>query len=121
MTMFASKTPRDLNRDPEPVVHPSGVRTAMFSMHFEFEAGESGPFGRIAPALVDPRPEFDHVQRNEPNPILVEFRATLRNYHDKALCLGHYIEYVTHGSVYDWTSEQIAHARRVLERLERLS
>lgn len=59
--MFASKTPRDLNRDPKPMIDPfSGRRVAV--------ADESLGWHFI------PRPEFDHVQHNEPNPILVDFR-----------------------------------------------
>lgn len=55
--MFASKTPRDLNHDPAPFVFPeTGMRSA----------AEFGPY--------DPRPEFDHVQHNEPNPILEALR-----------------------------------------------
>jgi len=61
--MFASKTPRDLNHDSEPWV-----------------TNEVEPM-RFGPELMprrddrfDPRPEFDHVQHNEPNPILLDFR-----------------------------------------------
>jgi hypothetical protein len=57
---------------------------------------------------------------HEPNPILVEFRSTLRNYQNKSLCLSHYVEYVTHGTVYGWSPEHTDHARRVLTRLARL-
>lgn len=61
--MFASKTPRDLNRDPVPYriwTGPwFGTRTS-----------------RPIPGMTehDPRPEFDHVQHNAPNPVLVAFR-----------------------------------------------
>ena len=59
--MYASKTPRDLNHDPASMADPfSGVR---FSGADELLGYE-----------YDPRPKFDHVQHNEPNPILVAFR-----------------------------------------------
>ncbi len=55
--IFSSKTPRDLNRDPAPFVFPeTGMRSA----------AEFGPYA--------PRPEFDHVQHNAPNPVLAAFR-----------------------------------------------
>lgn len=60
-TIYASKTPRDLNHDPKPMIDPfSGVR---FSVADELLGYE-----------YHPRPEFDHAQHNEPNPILVAFR-----------------------------------------------
>ncbi len=57
--MFASKTPRDLNHDPMPYRTPGG-RWAEQSY--------------LGLRDLAPRPEFDHVQHNEPNPILVRFR-----------------------------------------------
>lgn len=65
--MFSSKTPRDLNHDPHPYVDQWGI-----------DRNDDGdPAGYDFDALFhfDPRPEFDHVQHNEPNPILVAFRA----------------------------------------------
>lgn len=60
--MFASKTPRDLNRDPRPLsTIGTGRRVAVGSNY----AGETVP---------NPRPEYDHPQHNEPNPILVKLR-----------------------------------------------
>lgn len=103
MTQLSSKTPRDLNHDPYGYVCTEGPSCR----HSR----------KLAPTTRwSPRPEFDHVQHNEPNPILVEFRATLRNYNDKALCLAHYIEYVD-GAVYGWAPAHIDHARKVFIRL----
>ncbi|SDH40659.1 hypothetical protein [Microbacterium sp. 77mftsu3.1] len=100
-TMFASKTPRQLNHDPEPFVSGVGNR------HAE----------NLNPAIWrhDPRPEFDHAQHLQPNLILVEFRRTA--YRGKA---AHYVTYLTTGDVYDWRhygDEMKTHAFRVLTRL----
>ena len=65
MTMFSSKTPRDLNHDPHPYVDQWG-----------FDRNDDGD---SAGYDFDPRPEFDHTQSNEPNPILVALR---RQNHD---------------------------------------
>ena len=104
--MFASKTPRDLNRDPEPWISSEGWRW------------DSNPIGDN---FWEPRPEFDHVQHNAPNPILVEFRTS----GDAAFDWWHWL-----GSTYDRTTPpwQVAfterhrdHARHVLSRLARLA
>lgn len=58
--IFSSKTPRDLNRDPEPWTDARGEN-------------RHGPFGGWS-SVWAPRPEFDHAQHNEPNPILAAFR-----------------------------------------------
>ncbi len=59
--MFASKTPRDLNYDPEPMIDPfSGMRFPVADELLGYE--------------YHPRPEFDHVQHNELNPILRDLR-----------------------------------------------
>lgn len=59
--IFASKTPRDLNRDPLPSRNPyDGSRWR-----------DDGGWGEM---IHDPRPEFDHAQHSEPNPILLDFR-----------------------------------------------
>jgi hypothetical protein len=59
--MFASKTPRELNRDPRPNVSPNGQR---------FGSG----LVAIGGCTYSPRPEYDYVQHNRPNPILARFR-----------------------------------------------
>lgn len=59
--MFASKTPRDLNRDPEPFVW-RGTK---------LRSGTAHPGEAIDHA---PRVAFDAVQHNPSNPILVRFR-----------------------------------------------
>ena len=63
--IFSSKTPRDLNHDPEPWVDARGEN-------------RHGPFGGWS-SVWAPRPEFDHVQNNEPNPILTWFRAVIED------------------------------------------
>lgn len=114
--MFASKTPRDLNHDPEPWVAPDGTRR-VFS-HVE-----------IGIKRFDPRPEFDHVQHNEPNPILVDFRDYAKEHGDSAALARHW----TRDDQQWWdvtrstrlisvdepvgTPEQEDHARKVLTRL----
>lgn len=69
--MYASKTPHDLNHDPLPYVwnghHPTARKRDDCRTTF-----------RVSPDYErDPRPEFDHVQHNEPNPALIELRANL--------------------------------------------
>lgn len=110
VSIFASKTPRDLNHDPFPYRNPD-TREPFAS---RWRGGEMGNGGNI----FDPRPEFDHVQNNAPNPILVEFRVSRGHYgaHEKALAIRHYLTYID-GDVYGWKPEQRDHARRVLTRL----
>ena len=62
MSLYSSRAPRDLNHDPFPFVTPSGRKPP----------GYIGT-GREWVAF-SPRPEFDHEQHNEPNPILLAFR-----------------------------------------------
>lgn len=64
MTMFASKTPRDLNHDPEPFI----------SHHGRHEDADPAGWDFDVEFDYDPRPEFDHVQHNEPNPLLADLR-----------------------------------------------
>lgn len=67
MTLYASKTPRDLNRDPEPYVYAfGGERLSREDAYWNV--------GRVIG--YEPRPEFDHPQHNEPNPILLDLRDT---------------------------------------------
>ena len=65
MTIYASKTPRDLIRDPHPWLDPEADPRVT-------------PYWRTSYQMTGmvnaPRPEFDHVQHNEPNPILLAFR-----------------------------------------------
>lgn len=69
MTLYSSKTPRDLNHDPKPWQQPwPGQRRS------------NVPEKRYGDTPADawtwnPRPEFDHAQHNEPNPILIAFRG----------------------------------------------
>ena len=102
MTQFASKTPRDLNHDPHPYRYANGDRRV---------APEVDPDD---PTTRDPRPEYDHPQHNEPNPILVRLRV------ERSDPAG----FVKSGDlsrmdidISDATPEHIDHARRVLSRL----
>ena len=88
--MFASKTPRDLNHDPLPYLYASTDYTARFSHN-------NLGYPYASSAIYDPRPEFDHVQHNEPNPILIAFREQR--------------------PVTTATKDAYLHARRVLRRL----
>ena len=114
MNLYSSKTPRDLNHDPYPSRNP-------------YDGSRWVDDGGWAEMIHDPRPEFDHVQHNEPNPILLDIRAhrgatswekILWAVNLAAKDAGHYI-------AKDWTritdSDQINHAVKVLERLARLS
>lgn len=113
MSQFASKTPRDLNHDPEPW-HDPRPGTSLFR--------GDGPWGH---AFYDPRPEFDHVQHNKPNPILLDFR-------DMDGIAELWLETIDGPEGDSFLAETpkefgridaaaIGHARRVLERLARLS
>jgi len=108
--MYASKTPCDLNHDPYPwrVVLGAWANTRC-AVH-------------LPESEHDPRPEFDHHQHNNPNPILLEFR---RNYtggrHD---WLTLFLDRLTPGDGFyvrsrEHPPQQIDHARRVLTRLAR--
>ena len=114
MTTYASKTPRDLNHDPLPYVwnghHPTARKRDDCRTTF-----------RVSPDYeYDPRPEFNHVQHNEPNPILGIWRATtdgdMRGWGVWLALAAH--DMIAHGTA---TPEQIDHARRVLERLASLA
>lgn len=119
MTQFASKTPRDLNHDPEPWYnHDNGERwESRLEPHWESQ----------------PRPEFDHVPRpgaNEPNPILVAVRIdTGATYATTTESVEAYLECICERrTIRDanngygvWSPAHIDHARRVLERLTRLA
>lgn len=120
MTLYSSRPP--FNDDPAPLVHPSGKRTPAFSYHFEFEPGESGPFGKIAQATFDPRPEFDRPQHNPTNPVLTWARDVGIDValDEVRFSSGSYM-------VGSWVDDQqvtvrhVIHARRVLERLARFT
>lgn len=129
--MFSSKTARDLNHDPEPdVLTYNGkdekrvpVTYAAWATPYE------NNFGEVVERRHGPRTEFDHVQHNEPNPLLVDFRvidAGRNEYGDWVRDFDQRPEFWTRGhtgapSRYpQYTPEQVAHARRVLERLAAL-
>ena len=63
--MFASKTPRDLN--PHGVIMTGAGTPPLCSCGWQGRRLDG-------PILADHIAEFDHVQSNEPNPILVAFR-----------------------------------------------
>lgn len=117
--MFASKTPRDLSHDPEP-----------FQQRWPGLRRSSRP---ASDWPRNPRPEFDHLQHNEPNRILVAYRAHLATHRLTedadawVLALGSLDAF---GGFVGWdattdryhaltlaTDEEAAHALRVLERL----
>jgi hypothetical protein len=76
-------------------------------------------FGKlIAGPHYVPRPEFDHAQHNEPNPILVEVR---RDFPKEGESYDWWAWAVSSAPDPSWTPEQIDHARRVLTRLATLS
>lgn len=116
MSVLASKTPRDLNHDPE----PWRIWTGPW-VNTRTTAAVPGMSER------DPRPEFDHVQHHEPNPILVAVRASalpVEEWHVAVFATeiygglrawdadGHPFLVLTKAS-----DEQLDHAERVLGRL----
>ncbi|MEY4081680.1 MAG: hypothetical protein RL430_2110 [Actinomycetota bacterium] len=123
--MFSSKTPRDLNHDPYPNVWDGHTPfNQMRADHDKFRKG--APVGVIGSMtyLHRPRPEFDHVQHNPPNPILVAFRTEVRLQREADWLPMHAVAETTlerQDGFEDATGAQCAHARRVLTRLARLS
>lgn len=102
--MYASKTPRDLNHDRFPVrIHGSQARSQRFIARDD---------------IRDPRPEFDHVQHNEPNPILVSFRSNDMN--PRASDWAKWLVRPSLGAWHHADSTHIDHARKVLTRLANL-
>lgn len=110
MTQYSSREP--FNDDPMPFKNLHGSRYA--------EASAPGGFCIQCVTEHDPRPWYDRPQTNPTNPILTEFRSALADYINKALCLTHYIEYVTYGDVYGWSHQERFHAQKVLTRLANL-
>lgn len=116
MTIYASKTPRDLNHDPLPFAVKKDRASRNWMNEFRFE----------------PRPEFDHVQHHPVNPILAdvrryrEERQRLNNPKGWAHILRVFMRAADHGQYVtsDWerftTPEMLDHARKVLTRLAAL-
>lgn len=132
--IFASKPPHGLSHDPWPYVDESGMR-------WYAEEGvcwpETGPnAGQVhewsAGLRHDPRPEYEHTQHNEANPVLVAFRADCKVTHNwpVSIFLQDWIN-VLDGYGLSWEScavdlddmldsarpAHIDHARRVISRL----
>ena len=128
MTTYASKTPRDLNHDPHPwavYVWPHQPRINASMRYATKDEAERQAFGSYVHGFY-PRPEFDHVQHNEPNPILMAFRryaAEMKRERGWTVAMtalswdrDAFDPFV---DMYDLAT--LAHARRVLERLANLS
>lgn len=111
--MFASKTPRDLNRDPRPYRH--AANEARVKHYIEGQEAYGWAY--------DPRPEYDHAQHNEPNPILLAFRQHRTwewVYINEDQSYAESVERfdgLRDESFMNVSPEQINHARRVLTRL----
>ena len=127
--MFASKTPRDLNHDPEPILLANSEGRIA---RWEWELLQGPPLH--VNGSDSPRPEFDHVQHNQPNPILVEFCRMIRDDWDIRegelwMYAGswvdlmdedpHMSERINWGTLAGTEQPAIDHARRVLTRLAR--
>lgn len=117
MTIYASKTPRDMNHDPRPFRNKyDGSRWA-----------DPGVDIDGLTVVHDPSPEFDHVQHNEPNPILVKFRRHVAWQWAYLPEISTYAEDIETfdglrpDSFVGVTPAQINHARKVLTRLANLS
>lgn len=107
--MYASKTPRDLNRDPEPWVIDMGIVLGTIRSEVEWTGDE------FADSYRNPRPEYDAVQHNEPNLLL----GVARRAHED----GHLSDFIE-GFLGDGAMTghpMIDHARKVLSRLAALA
>ena len=104
--MYASKTPRDLNRDPKPYYNIES-----HGRYTEAPAGTDYYF------RYDPRPEFDAVQHNEPNPELTYYRTYEAARGREALLDFLDWLYLVHEHA---PNAHVVHARRVLTRLANL-
>ena len=114
MGIFASKTPRDLN--PHGVIM-TGAGTLPLCLCGWQRRRLDGP------TLAEHIAEFDHVQHNEPNPILVELRCHVELGADMRGQVQVFLntepaQWYKHFGV---TMRQINHARKVLARLAALS
>lgn len=106
--MFASKTPSEPRRE------------YMECAHGDYPQDDGLDYCMCRAVWI----EHPHVQHNEPNPILVEFRATgesqgariWREALDRPWLYPAYGEDLAN----PWTLAQIEHARKVLTRLARL-
>ena len=119
MSIFASKTPRDLN--PHGVFMTGAGTPPLCSCGWQRRRLDG-------PTLAEHIAEFDHVQHNKPNPILVELRvvadvdftwATARML--DALTYDHRAPEAMREVVRHSLPEARDHARRVLTRLANLS
>lgn len=122
--MFASKTPRDLNHDPKPWDGNTSTPENPDDNRYSLELGAELVFIGFAMKHA-PRPEFDHVQHNEPNPILVEFRSestgavTVLKAERYLALIDEPMSADEHGI--PWSRDARDHARRVLTPLARLA
>ncbi|MDY0829118.1 hypothetical protein SK224_08250 [Microbacterium sp. BG28] len=131
MSIYASKTPRDLKHDDQPYVSTYG-----------FDVGERYHVADPSSMLrrrFDPRPELDHVQHNAPNPILARFRRWVEGETLADPCWAtEWLEAMADPNAENAASavlddlyaapyrrreraEQEEHARRVISRIQRLS
>lgn len=102
--LFSSREP--FNDDPLPyVTYADERRTHVRSKEWDMQSDGAVEYVRV----YDPRPEYEHLQRNPTNPILVARRRNPgENIYYKDL------EY--------WPSDaEIEHARKVLTRLSNLN
>lgn len=106
--MFASKTPRDLNHDPLP------YRCDSRTVPGHRVDSQDSPARYRAPYLLDPRPEFDHVQHNPPNRLLRCARYAQADGHLDAFMEGFLAEP-------NEEHPEVHHAQKVLTRLARLT
>lgn len=116
--MFSSKTPRDLNHDPKPYRYNNSrdIRRALEDMPVN-----------VVHYTRDPRPEFDHIQHNPPNPILAGARHPSEDWREWLAALNDPTEIFSwdadqdgDGDVRICTPDMIDHARRVLTRLAQI-
>jgi hypothetical protein len=118
--IYSSKTPRDLNRDPFPFVTYRDVTGSKGPQPLWRSANKVDGAGFFAQR--EPRPEYDHVQHNEPNPILADYRMDIAHTTWRDRNPLEWLAEVTGPMVWlngkhPWSRDQVNHASRVLARL----
>jgi hypothetical protein len=130
MTLYASKTPRDLNSDPHPIVWDG--HSPYDQMRADTDMFRKGAPARFPGYSHRPRPEYDKPMHNEPNRLLIDFRYIDAGRGEYARWVRDFDEHpefwqrqpgagLFAGVTVGYEADHIAHARKVLTRLANLT